>query len=187
VSRHADALRIGDVCETRDAAQHDVDRRAHVGGTDRDELAQHAGRIGPRLSRLHREHGAHHVEDRVPDVVDRGDDVAMAREVRAEERRLPAVPAVAVRERDERTAPGTRRRVAHGVLPHRRQAGQDLEAIRGLFRDVLPAVCVRRGIPDLERQAAPRPLDARGADADRERAAGERIVRGQDVSPSGTS
>ena len=76
-----------------------------------------ASGVGRRTAHLRRHHHLDGLEDRVAGVVHRRDHVAVAREMGAEEGRLPAMRAEAVREHHEREASGARRRVAHGVLP----------------------------------------------------------------------
>jgi hypothetical protein len=91
-------------------------------------------------------------------VIDRGHDVAVAREVCAEKRRLAPVPAAGVGVEDERIATGPDTRVTVFVL---------VTSLAG------------RGIPELERKLALAVLidDDSAADADTERTLSERVVR----------
>ncbi len=109
-------------------------------------------------------------------------DVAVAREVRGEERRLPAVAPRPVRERDQREPTRSYGCVAHGVLRDGWEAGDELVPVARRVRDVLPRVRVGRRVPQLDRQpalVAGRVAAVVRSDADRERPAAEGIVGGR--------
>ena len=181
VSRHADAVGIREAVHAEDV----VDREAHVRRAEYYEFAQHRVGMGEPASRPEDQHPLHDLEHRVAGVIDRGHHVAVAREMRAEEGRLPAVTAVAVREHDQRMPSGARGRVAHGLLPHQREAGDQLVGVARRFRDVPARVLVGRRVPELDGQRAVLPREHDGAHADREWPAREGIVATH-VSPSCT-
>jgi len=172
VSRHADAVGIREAVHAEDV----VDREAHVRRAEVHELAQHRVGVREPASRPEDQYPLHDLEHRVAGVIDRGHHVAVAREMRAEEGRLPAVTAVAVREHDQRMPSGARGRVAHGLLPHQREAGDQLVGVARRLRDVAARVLVGRRVPELDGQRAAAACQHHGAHAHRKRPAREGVV-----------
>jgi len=111
-------------------------------------------------------------------VVEGGDDVSMAAEVRAEERGGTAAPAAVVREDDQRISASERRCVANSGLLLFGSAEARSEAILSVRVKVLAGVLGRRGIPDFTREESVASFIAsfKSADTDREASADEGIV-----------
>src|SRR5438876_298670 len=181
VSRHADAVGIHEAVRTEDV----VDHEAHVRRAEYHELAQHRVGVWEGAARAEGHDPLHDLEHRVSGVIHGAHHVAVTGQVRAEEGRLPAVPAVAVRERDQRMASAARRRLAHRLLPHEREAGDQVVAVARRLREVLARVLVGRGVPELDGQRAAGAGELERAHADGEWPAREGVV-GPHVSPSGT-
>jgi hypothetical protein len=97
---------------------------------------------------------ADHDSDRVAWKAGRRDHIAVAGQVRAEERLVAAIAVRAVAVHDEREPPGGRACVAHRTLAHLRHAGSERVGIAAGFVEA-PAAERRRGrIPDFDGQLA---------------------------------
>src|SRR5256885_14511967 len=114
-------------------------------------------------------------------VVQRGDHVAVTREVGAKEGGAAAACAAGVREDDQWITSSLSCSISNSHLRSCCAAWRDGETILGLWSKILAAMFRVGGIPDLAREqaAAARVMCLDGAYADREWAAGKGIVSGR--------
>ena len=89
---------------------------------------------------------------RVSGVINGCDDVAVTRQMSAEEGSLPPVSPAGVRIEHQRIAPGVNVRVAHGCLVKLLGAGLDGESVLRRSIEIEPGVLWGRRIPNLERK-----------------------------------
>ena len=126
------------------AAEEMIEEKAHVGHAVRDQGLQPRRLLLRGLVLATRE-----LRHEYLGVIRRGDDVAVAGEVSAEERGHAPGPAAVVREDDQRVRAGLGRGLAHRGLTARRGDARNGEDVLASGREVLARVCGRRGVPDL--------------------------------------
>jgi len=179
VAGHAHPRRIDSVREpARAPVEQTIEQEGDIGRTLDDELLHHGLRLRNRLSGLHLHQGLHRVDGRIADVVRRGHDVAVARQVCAKEGALATVSAEAMGERNQGKTPHGRLGVAYSILGNGGESGKDAVAIARRIREVVACVKSLRRVPDLEGKCAlaGAVIELAGAHADSVGAAGKGVV-----------
>jgi hypothetical protein len=163
VPTHADELGRHGRCHILSGAtaQNGVDHELDVLRAQLNELAEQLDRVRQRAAELHLHDHLDHVGHRIARMIDRRHDVPVAGQVRAQKRALASVPAKAVRKRDQWVGAGPRRRIAHRVLGHRLEAGQQVVGVPRGVSHVLARMCFGGRVPHLDGQR-PLPRTVRG-------------------------